>query len=233
MAEHSKQYATVEEEKVRFANFQASLQRIAQLNERAVQGGSSARYGLNKFSDLSPAEFRSFYHLPTPIKVDTSVPRTNVMKLENSVDPPKQFDWRTQGGVTAVKDQQQCGSCWAFSTTENIESVWMLYHGVKNTTMNPLSPQQIVDCDDSDAGCDGGNPPTAYAYVISAGGMERNSDYPYHAVDQNCAFNPAKVVAKISSWKYACNYWEEGVLQSNLFNHAPPSICVDAANWQD
>jgi cathepsin F len=232
MAEHSKQYATVQEDRTRYQNFQNSIQRIAKLNDRAQKSGSTARYALNKFSDLSPDEFRGFYH-KDPVKVDTSVPRTNVMKLESAAPPPNKFDWRPLGAVTAVKNQEQCGSCWAFSTTENIESVWMLKHGVTNSSMKPLSPQQIVDCDNSDGGCNGGNPPTAYEYVISAGGMEDNADYPYKAVNQNCQFNAAKVVAKIASWQYACSYWEESTLQSNLYNHAPPSICVDAANWQD
>jgi len=96
-----------------------------------------------------------------------------------------------------------------------------------------LSPQQIVDCDQSDAGCNGGNPPTAYEYVIGAGGMETNADYPYTANDGTCVFDKRKVYSTIASWKYACNYYEEETLRDVLVNYAPPSICVDAANWQD
>jgi len=226
--QHEKKYESFDEEARRFQNFQASLDRVEKQNSR--KGG--ATYGLNKFSDLTPAEFKAKYLMSKPIKVDTSAPRTNLITLKNE-PAPATFDWRTKGGVTAVKDQQQCGSCWAFSTTENIESVWMLNKTVSPANMKPLAPQQIVDCDTSDAGCNGGNPPTAYEYVIGAGGMESNADYPYHAVDQQCAFNKQKVIANIADWKYACNYFEEDTLRTSLAQHAPPSICVDAANWQD
>jgi len=63
--------------------------------------------------------------------------------------------------------------------------------------------QQVVDCDTSDDGCGGGDPPTAYAYVESAGGLEAYTDYPYTAENGYCSFNSADVVAKISSWNYA------------------------------
>jgi hypothetical protein len=62
-------------------------------------------------------------------------------------------------------------SCWAFSVTENIESVW----AIAGNKLVELAPQQIVDCDHVDQGCNGGNPPTAYEYVIKAGGLELES----------------------------------------------------------
>ena len=62
-------------------------------------------------------------------------------------------------------------SCWAFSTTENIESVW----AIAGNGLVELAPQQIVDCDTTDDGCNGGNPPTAYEYVIKAGGLEKET----------------------------------------------------------
>jgi len=155
------------------------------------------------------------------------------LPINKNEAPPDKFDWRDKGGVTAVKDQQQCGSCWAFSATENIESVWMLKNGRNVTNMVPLSPQQIVDCDESDGGCNGGNPPTAYQYVIDAKGMDTNADYPYTAKDGSCNFNAQKVYAKITNWAYACNYWQEDILRASLVQNGAPSICVDAANWQD
>jgi len=66
---------------------------------------------------------------------------------------PTTYDWRTKGCITPVKDQQQCGSCWAFSATEEIESMWIL----SNHAPVALSPQQIVSCDTQDAGCNGGD----------------------------------------------------------------------------
>jgi len=224
--EHGKVYAADEEE-TRFANFLASKQRIARQNARSP----SATYGLNKFSDLTKEEFRQQYLMTKPIPFNGNVTRDTIQLPKRAGALPQTFDWRKNKGVTPVKDQGQCGSCWAFSTTENIESVVMIRKNMSN--LPALSPQQIVDCDGSDGGCNGGNPPTAYEYVIGAGGMETNAEYPYTAQDGTCAFNKQKVVTTVSNWKYACNYWEEDTLRDVLVNYAPPSICVDAANWQD
>jgi len=224
-AKHGKTYSK-EEDTIRFVNFVASHQRVKNLNERAIKGGSSARYGLNLFSDLTPAEFRNqFLMAPTKPQKAKDVVKTKKTAL------PDFFDWRNHNGVTAVKDQEQCGSCWAFSATENIESVLMVQG--KQPSIPALSPQQIVDCDPSDGGCNGGNPYTAFEYVIGAGGMERNVDYPYTGQNGNCAFDNRKVVAKISGWKDACGWEDESGLKATLVNYAAPSICVDAANWQD
>jgi len=99
--------------------------------------------------------------------------------------------------------------------------------------MKPLAPQQIVDCDTTDEGCNGGFPSSAYDYVKSAGGMEPETDYPYRAVDGHCAFKQADVYANISSYKYATTEGDETTLKQNLVSASPLSICVDAANWQD
>jgi C1A family cysteine protease len=133
--------------------------------------------------------------------------------------------------VTAVKNQGQCGSCWAFSVTENIESMWILA-GKANSSI-ALAPQQIVDCDNSDDGCNGGEPPTAYQYVINAGGLETNESYPYTAEGGSCTFSKSLVVASIASWKYATSSGDETTLQKNLLGYGPLSICLDASNWQD
>jgi len=146
---------------------------------------------------------------------------------------PQVWDWRNSGLVTPVKNQEQCGSCWAFSATETIESAWMKKHKLTNITMKPLGPQQIVDCDNSDDGCGGGNPPTAYEYVQQAGGQETEADYPYTGEDGNCAFQSSEVYAKVQNWKYACSSEDEPTLLENTYMHGPSSICVDAANWQD
>jgi len=135
--------------------------------------------------------------------------------------------------VTPVKNQEQCGSCWAFSATETIESAWMKKHKLTNVTMSPLGPQQIVDCDDYDDGCGGGNPPTAYQYVQQAGGQETEKDYPYIGEDGNCAFKRSEVYSKVQNWKYACDSEDEPTLLQNTYTYGPTSICVDAANWQD
>jgi len=141
------------------------------------------------------------------------------------------FDWRDSGAVTPVKDQGQCGSCWAFSVVENVESMWILAKKGTNESLR-LSEQQVVDCDRDDSGCNGGDPPTAYDYIINAPGIMDENNYPYTARDGNCNFDKTKVNAKISQWKYATQSKDEKTLKNNLVSWGPLSICVDAEYWQ-
>jgi C1A family cysteine protease len=190
--------------------------------------GQGAVFGLNKFSDMAHDEWKAKYLSNVPRSTsERPVPQPT------GVQAPQSLDWRTSGVVTAVKNQKQCGSCWAFSATETIESSWMMANNVTNITFAPLAPQQIVDCDNMDGGCDGGNPYTAYQYVMSAGGLDKESAYPYTGNDGPCEFKPASVGAKITGWKYACGEEDEKTLLNNVASKGPLSICVDAQNWQD
>jgi len=226
---YNKVYATAAEQSHAFDNFKASLERSKLRNAKAT----NAKFGLTKFSDLSVEEFKAKYltYKPSPHVGELAVPDPAILAA-----PPKKFDWRDTGKVTAVKDQQQCGSCWAFSTTENIESVWMIKKGITNSTMPALSPEQIVDCDTTDGGCNGGWPSMAMQYVIGAGGMMKDSDYPYTAGGGSagqCVFDKTKVYATISAWKTATQPGDENTMVANLVSLGGLSIAVDAEPWQD
>jgi len=227
MADHKKVYNSKSEYDVRFQNWKTSKLRSEQKNKEQIGG---ATFGLTKFSDLTPEEFKAIYLTHTR-DVPTNISSDDI--LHPLFTAPPTFDWRTRKVVTPVKDQGQCGSCWAFSVVENIESVWMIARRL--TTIKPLSAQQIVSCDTDDSGCGGGDPPTAYEYVIKAGGLETEQSYPYTAKDGRCEFKPANIYAKITSWKYATdpNSPNEGTMRDNFASWSPLSICVDAAQWQD
>jgi len=225
VTQHGKVYATTDEYQTRLANFQESLRRVELKNKKS----KTATYALNKFPDLSVAEFRALYFM----KKSVHNPRGGRDVLTPTVtNLPDTFDWRNQKVVSPVKDQGQCGSCWAFSVVENIESVYMLTKNITADAMPALSPQQVVDCDDIDQGCNGGNPPFAYEY-LEGSGLEKNSDYPYKAVDGTCAYQKSNVYATISTWKWGTSLEDEDTLQKNLVSYSPLSICVDASNWQD
>jgi len=210
-------------------HLQHQFEKIQKLNqETQIYGG--ATFNLTKFSDLTAAEFKVKY-LNALIRGVAPEDR-EVLDLPTGV-APAQFDWKSQGKITPVKDQGQCGSCWAFSVTENIESVWMIAKGISSAQMTPLSPQQIVDCDRSDGGCNGGDPPTAYEYVEKAGGLDTEQSYPYHARDQTCAFKAASVYAKITGYKYATKNKNEEDMKTATATVSPLSICVDAEPWQN
>jgi len=147
-------------------------------------------------------------------------------------------DWRTAGAVTPVKNQGQCGSCWAFSATEGLESGWFL-GGHK---LVALAPQQLVSCDKVDQGCNGGDLPTAYKYIEKAGGLESEASYPYTSgggANSACKFNAKSIVASMKNWTYAippcydtCKSQNEGNLQKAVAAYGPASICVNANPWQ-
>lgn len=210
----------------RYNNFKASLARA----ERLQAASPSGKFGVTKFSDMSEEEFRTTILMKNPIvKADkTEVPVTTIV----APGAPSTFDWRDKGAVTAVKDQEQCGSCWAFSASEAIESAWILKGHATASTIN-LSPQQIVDCDTIDGvqGCNGGETESAYQYIIQAGGQEEIANYPYTGENGQCKFKSQYVDAKISA--YTSIPKDETSLSGTLSTTGPLSICLDAARWQD
>jgi len=124
------------------------------------------------------------------------------------------------------------------SATEEVESCFIL----AGHSAVDLAPEQTVDCDTVDQGCNGGDTVTAYQYMQTAG-VEAESNYPYQAgmsgAAGSCTYNASDVVVKISGFKYAtppcndtCGNQDEGTLKNNLYNIAPVSICVDASTWQ-
>jgi len=224
--QYNKVYSTAEEEAIRFENFKLSMDRILSRNADS----QTKSFGFTKFSDLSPEEFKSMYLGYNRPEV---YPAVEVYENDVPIEAPQTFDWRSQNKVTPVKNQEQCGSCWAFSTVENVESIYCVTKNMDCTSFSPLSPQQIVDCDNTDQGCNGGDPPTAYQYIISAGGLETDANYPYTAQDGNCNFVQSEVSVSISSFKYATQSSDETAMMNALVSWGPLSICVDAEPWQD
>jgi len=231
-----KHYETTADYDHAFHNFQLTLKRIAAQEARGHKG-----YGVTKFADLSPEEFRSQYLMPKG-NVAANIKRmaqkfdVTPIKRQHAPPPPPTFNWVDQGMTTPVKDQQQCGSCWAFSTTENFESMWK----IGGHELPVLGPQQLVDCDPQSQGCGGGWTYWAFEYLMTAGGQESEADYPYTAQDGTCKFDASKIAAKLTNYSFATPPCESGScptiddqLQTQLVNVGPLSICVNAATWSD
>jgi C1A family cysteine protease len=223
-----KTYSTNEEYKKRLENFRNNLKKASELNENDPH----ARFGVTKFSDLSEEEFSQRY-LTSLLQQDQETSDSGLTYEIKNKDQqyPSDFNWATQDGiVTGVYDQGQCGSCWAFSTTENIESQWAM----AGHPLTELAMQQLVSCDITSLGCNGGNPPFAYRYVMAVGGMESLADYPYTAHDGFCHFNKSDVVASISNFERISDHSHdnETAIQEFTFTRGPPSVCVDAKIWQ-
>jgi cathepsin F/cysteine peptidase B len=194
-----------------------------------------ASFGINKFSDLSVAEFRSAYLMPTNSTRRTVRDLPKFYKHKRNVPAVKRVngvatdvDWCAEGMCTAVKNQEQCGSCWAFSATQVVESA----NAIAGKGLNTLSPQQIVDCDTngSDQGCNGGDPRDGIQYLASNGGLDTESSYPYTGVQGTCSYNAANS-GDSTTGPVDVSDGDENALQSFLQSTGPPSVCVDASSW--
>ena len=106
--------------------------------------------------------------------------------LNDDTELPKHIDWREKHDVSTVKNQLECGSCWAFSATGSVESAWSIHHH----KLYNLSQQELVDCSVSygNNGCDGGLMDNAFQYIID-NGLCANSSYPYTANSSGICLN--------------------------------------------
>jgi C1A family cysteine protease len=147
MTQEKRLYGTPSEMKLRLANFKATLDRIDAVNSE--EGGYTA--GLNQFSDMSPEEFAAKYLMKNLPKRHT-VSRRSVptMELDESkmISAPESIDLREMVGsnVPPIKDQQACGSCYAFAATTCIEYTLALSKKSGHKYDGPVSPQEFVDC---------------------------------------------------------------------------------------
>jgi len=170
----------------KFEVFTENMKLVRHLNQ--IERGS-AQYGMTKFMDMTTDEFSKHFR---PGFVDHFGEKPKVAdtkSLLKSTKVPESVDWRELGGVTPVKNQRSCGSCWAFSTTGNIEGQWFR----KTKNLVSLSEQELVDCDSIDQGCNGGLPSNAYNVIKKLGGLETEGDYPYDAADEKCKLDQSKL----------------------------------------
>eukprot|EP01099_Mayorella_cantabrigiensis_P001826 TRINITY_DN179_c0_g1_i1.p1 TRINITY_DN179_c0_g1~~TRINITY_DN179_c0_g1_i1.p1 ORF type:complete len:332 (+),score=98.75 TRINITY_DN179_c0_g1_i1:51-1046(+) len=215
---HGKQYPH-DEFHYRFRVWKSNLKFVVENNARP---DVTYTVSMNKFADLTVNEFVERYTGAKQIVEMTPEDLKAAGKpLDSLVSLPTTVDWRTAGVVTPVKDQGQCGSCWAFSTTGAVEGVWAL----KSGKLVSLSEQQLVDCNTNNSGCNGGWPYIAMQYLIGAG-SDTESSYPYHASQGRCVRQ--QVGAKVVGY-YQLPKGSESNLQSATANVGPVSVCIDAS----
>jgi len=222
MVEHGKVYDSDEVFGKRFDIFADNLIKIDAIN--AADRGWTA--GVNKFSDLTWDEFRYFYLMKSG--QTCSATSINGPEFVSKVEaPPAFFDWREYGAVTRVKDQGQCGSCWTFSTTGNVEAGSMIHAGEHHL----LSEQQLVDCaqDFNNNGCDGGLPSQAFEYIAAAPGLMTEKDYPYTAKDGKCVFDASKAVAHVLQ-SVNLTVGDEEEMQAAMLGYQPISIAFEVVD---
>nr|CAA26255.1 cysteine proteinase I precursor [Dictyostelium discoideum] len=221
----------------RFEIFKSNLGKIEELNLIAINHKADTKFGVNKFADLSSDEFKNYYLNNKEAIFTDDLPVADYLDDEFINSIPTAFDWRTRGAVTPVKNQGQCGSCWSFSTTGNVEG----QHFISQNKLVSLSEQNLVDCDHEcmeyegeeacDEGCNGGLQPNAYNYIIKNGGIQTESSYPYTAeTGTQCNFNSANIGAKISNFTMIPK--NETVMAGYIVSTGPLAIAADAVEWQ-
>jgi cathepsin L len=187
----------------RYKIFKANLDKIEEHNAKYKAGEVSYFFGINADSDKTSEEFFNTRLGLKPITEEQLKKfrenSSNTITADSDIPVPNDdsLDWRTKGAVTAVKDQGQCGSCWAFSTTGSTEGA----HFVASGNLVSLSEQQLVDCAGStgNQGCNGGLMDNAFEWITKNGGLCSEDDYPYNAVDGQCQ-TTCKAQATVSKY---------------------------------
>mmetsp|Transcript_119589 Transcript_119589/g.168193 ORF Transcript_119589/g.168193 Transcript_119589/m.168193 type:complete len:459 (+) Transcript_119589:57-1433(+) len=176
LKDFQKDYDDIEKQ-ARFAAFAKNFEYIAEENAK----GYSYKLGLNEFSDMTMDEFRMSKLGLAGAPPGLPLPSLGTHQVGNSTAPTS-VDWRGKA-VTPVKNQKQCGSCWAFSTTGALEGAWAIATG----KLVSLSEQQLVDCSKKygNQGCSGGLMDNAFKYEEQAPVCTEDS-YPYLAKNGIC-----------------------------------------------
>jgi len=220
--EHKKSYDSTDIETMRFNYFLENLKVADLRNDAEIQNKGSAVHGITKFADLSQAEFAAKYLKSDITMMSKDAPIATITKAPTTT----LVDW-TGVYTTPVKDQGYCGSCWAFSATEQIESDSMR----TLQTSYILSPEQITQCDKTSSGCNGGWTEHAYNYVKKAGGIETEANYPYtsyYGKTGTCSYTQSKSVITVSGYTTITG---EDNMASYVQATGPLSVCVDASSW--
>jgi len=214
-----------EEENMRHENYLAAVAKINEHNAEYDQGMHTWWMGENNFLDWTEHEYnmRNGYRVGMlsedgPMFVPTG-------------EAPDAVDWRDKGAVQHVKDQGQCGSCWAFGAVGAMEGQQFLING----NLPDCSEQQLVDCDHQSSGCNGGLEEWAFKYVIKQGshGIDTQSSYPYTARDGSCDTSKTgddqDVCVTITGQTTISH--TEAALQQALAQVGPINLGVAASSW--
>jgi cathepsin L len=224
---HNKQYSSIEESTRRRLTWESNLKYINQHNLEHSLGKHTFTVAMNKYGDMTNKEFVSVmngFNMTRAMQTPTEFRHSFMMP--SNVKIPDSVDWRTQGYVTPIKDQGQCGSCWAFSAVASLEG----QHFKKAGTLVSLSEQNLVDCStkQGNQGCNGGLMDQAFTYIKVNKGIDTEDSYKYVARDEKCKFKAASVGATDTGFT-DIDSGDETALATAIATVGPISVAIDAS----
>lgn len=239
-----------DEEARRFNNFKATLDLIEEKNAAQIAKGNDPTNGITQFADMTQEEFKKMNGFrampgkvaspPHPDYVPEPFHGESLVGADSGV-PEKYANWIGKL-TTVVKNQQQCGSCWTFGSSEQLESDAMRQLGVSVE----LSEGQILQCDRTSFGCQGGDPEHALQYLKATGGLSLVKDYPYTqemagGYTGHCQTNEIyPVITATAVYNFNQNsscmvpsylMGVEKAMAQYMFESGPIAITVDASSW--
>merc|ERR1712166_1706463 len=217
--EFGKHYGTKAEYSYRLDLFKTALEHIDNHNE---SNGETHELGINHMSDWSDEEYNNLLGYKPSLRNGGYQSKVEMLDTSNLA---ADINWVTKGAVTPVKNQGQCGSCWAFSTTGSVEGAEFLATG----KLQSFSEQQLVDCDKVDQSCNGGLMDNAFKYIEKSPHM-LESEYPYrgtHYFWNKCKFDATKAVGKVTGFTDVVKDATGANLKAALAK-GPVSVAIEA-----
>ena len=191
ITEYGKHYATRSEFDLRAGIFKDVLQTIEEHNA----SGATHQLGLNHLSDFTEDEYKQMLGYRAELKPATNA-EPELLSEEELADT---VNWVDKGAVTGIKNQGQCGSCWAFSTTGSIEGA----REIAGSGLTSLSEENLVECSKQNHGCQGGAMVLGFEYAEKSPLMTE-SEYPYTSgggKSGSCKYDESKGVGKVNGFK--------------------------------
>ncbi|XP_073154178.1 senescence-specific cysteine protease SAG39-like [Henckelia pumila] len=219
MRKYGRVYQDTDEKAKRFKIFKMNVEFIERSNSEVNR---TYKLRINEFADLKNDEFcaaRNGYKKFPQNKSSTS------FRYEGVKDVPQSMDWRKKGAVTGVKNQGQCGSCWAFSTVAAMEGI----NQISTRKLISLSEQELLDCDRTGGNqdCHGGFMESAFKFIVQNRGLTTESDYPYHGISGTCnSQKKASSVATITGYENVPINDESALLKAVA--NQPVSVSIDS-----
>ncbi|GAB9464506.1 Papain-like cysteine protease c1 [Globisporangium polare] len=231
--EYEKEYRSLENNHAlvqrRFEAFSDNLDRIKAHNDMYARGEYSFELGVNHLADLTNDEYKQMLGYKRSKKARKAISTFTAPANKESV--PITWDWREHDVVTPVKNQGQCGSCWAFSAVASLESVYAISTG----KLESFSEQELVDC--VQGGIDtcnhGGEMHDGFEEVITnhGGKIDLEADYPYTAESKGlCKADDSKAIGHFTGYANVTQ-GDEDALMAAVATKGVQSVAIDASSF--